>query len=67
MCLCMEDECKVKSHQKVRVLLTRFPSSCFLLVGRGVNLSWGYLNLTLDATNLELSLISSLLGQVNED
>ena len=30
-------------------------------------MSWGFLNLLLDATNLEPSLISSLLGRVNKE
>ena len=59
MCMCMADACKVKRGKRNRLPFSLFPSSCFLLVGGGVNMSWGFLAPALDATttNLEPSLI----------
>ena len=67
MCLCLAEECEIKSHKRSRVPLSRFSSSRCLLVGGGANLSCGFLTPLLDASNLEPSLISSLLGRVNEE
>ena len=67
MCLCRADECESKSHKQSRVLLSCFSGFHFLLVGGGTNMSWGFLSPALDATNLEPSLILSLLGRANNE
>ena len=67
MCLCLDEDCDTKSHQRNRVPLLKFLSSCFLLVGSGPSLSWGFLTPALDATALKESMVDSLLLRVKED
>ena len=67
MCICLSEECHIKSHKRSKVPVSRLPSSCCLLVGGGINMNWAYLTPMLDATDIEGPMIESLLERTNED
>ena len=67
VCLCIAEECNIRSHQRNKVLETAFSGSRCLLVGSGPGLTRGFLSPMLNATALSDPMISSLLGRVNED
>ena len=67
MCVCLAEECTVKSHRRSKVPVSRLPSSSCLLVGGGINMNWAYLTPVLDATDIEAPMIESLLERTNED
>ena len=67
MCLCRADASEIKSHKPAWVPLSCFSGSCFLPMGGVTNMSWEFLTLVLNASNLELLLISSLLRQENKE
>ena len=67
MCICLSEECNIKSHRRSKVPVSCLPSASCLLVGGGVNMNWAYLTPMLDATEIEEPMIESLLDRTNED
>ena len=67
VCLCLADECNIRSHQRNKVSETVFSGTKCLLVGSGPGLTRGFLTPMLNATSLSAPMIRSLLGRVNED
>ena len=67
VCLCLEEDCNIRSHQRNKVLETDFPGNRCLLVGSGPGFTRGFMSPMLNATSLSDPMILSLLGRVNED
>ena len=65
VCLCLADECNIRSHLRNKVSVTVFSGTRCLLVGSGPGLTRGFLTPMLNATSLSDPMIHSLLGRVN--
>ena len=67
VCLCLSQDCNVRSHQRNKVPESSLPGTRCLLVGSGIEGNRGFVSPVLDASTLSETMIHSLLGRVNED
>ena len=67
VCLCLAQDCNVRSHLRNKLQETSLPGSRCLLVGSGVEGNRGFVAPALDASNFSETMIHSLLGRGNED